>query len=200
MKERGFLRDLFYYMNPKNLSSDIKGYGYSLSVKRTLLLFIAEIIGAVGVGYLFGLTPFFTTIVAVFGILCFPILLKNSYKGRYEQQRFSDITEYMEQMLYSFRANHSVLTSLDESSRSFDEGPMKRTILEAINKINTSQGVHSTQQGLAHIESFYKNNRLRTIHKFMLRVEQIGGCFDSTIDVLLKDREMWVERQNLLRY
>lgn len=198
-KKSGFLKEIFYYVNPKNLSSEVKRYGYKLSPGKTILELLGGLGFALVIGNLFELHMGGMMCIALVCLLFIPYLIKCTYKLKYEQQRFSDIAEYIEHMLYSFKSTRKVLTSLSEVAHSFDAGPMKDTIEAAKEKILSSIHGDVEKEGLKIIENAYRCERVRTMHRFMLKVENLGGSFDNTIDLLLEDRSMWVDRQLIMQ-
>lgn len=193
-KRRSSLRNALYYANPHNLSREVAKLGYKLSVKKTMMSYCIYVVASLLAGYLFQLERVPLLIVCFSGLFFIPIVLKNSYKNRFEQQRFSEITEYMEHMLYAFRANHKILQSLNDVELSFRQGPMYDAIQDAKNEILRGSGKNIERSGLKKIEDRYPCERLRAIHKFMVEVEFIGGNFDEAIDLLLEDRTAWVDR------
>lgn len=200
-KKRTGLRELLYYANPKHLSQEVAGLGYTLSIKKTLTAYAVYVIASILVAWLFELHFIPMVILVAFGVLFIPTVLKNGYKNLYEQQRFSEVTEYMEHMLYSFRVNHKILQSLNEVELSFQKGPMYDAIQAAKDEIRTGSGKGGgvERNGLKIIENKYPCERLRAIHKFMVEVEYLGGDFDESIDLLLEDRMTWVDRTTLFQ-
>ena len=194
-KKRKSNKSIFYYLNPKNLSAEIHSYGFKISVGRTLAFYIVFAIALGICGWLMSMHPISIAAVAITGLLVIPILIRNTYKQQYEQMRFSDVSQYMEQMLYSFRGNKKIVNSLKDVLSVFDEGPMRAVILDALEYIyNENEGdVHS--DALKIIEREYKTERLITIHRFLAKVETIGGDFENSIQLLLQERSMWADRQ-----
>jgi hypothetical protein len=193
-KKHSSLRDAIYYANPHNLSREVAKLGYKLSVKKTMMSYLIYMAVAILAGVLFQLEKIPMIIICLSGFFFIPIVLKNSYKNQFEQQRFSEITEYMEHMLYAFRTRHKILQSLNDVELSFRQGPMYDAIQEAKNEILRGHGRNIERNGLKKIEDKYPCERLRAIHKFMVEVEFIGGDFNEAIDLLLEDRTAWVDR------
>lgn len=194
-KQRNRIAEAVYYANPHNLSREVAKLGYTLSVKKTAVSYVVYMVAAFLAGWMFELKPVPMIILILSGIFFIPVILRNSYKNMYEQHRFSEVTEYMEHMLYSFRANHKILQSLNEVELSFRQGPMYETIQEAKKEILTGSGRGGVEKnGLKVIEKRYDCERLRAMHKFMIEVEYLGGNFDESIDLLLEDRMTWVDR------
>lgn len=194
-KNQSGIRELIYYTNPAHLSQEVAGLGYTLSAKKTILSYLAYFAASVLMGWLFQLNVFFIIILAMTGFLFVPIIIRNGYRNMFEQQRFSEVSEYMEHILYSFRSNRKILQSLNEVELSFREGPMFNAIQDAKKEIRNGNGKGGVERnGLKVIEDRYPCERLRAIHKFMVEVEYLGGNFDESIDLLLEDRMAWVDR------
>lgn len=194
-KKRSKISEMFYYANPRHLSQEVAGLGYTLSAKKTIASYLAFMAAALIVGWLFELNLIPMIILVMSGFIFIPTIIHNGYRNMYEQQRFSEVTEYMEHMLYSFRSTRKILQSLNEVELSFREGPMYDAIQDAKREILTGSGDGGVERsGLKIIEERYPCERLRAIHKFMIEVEYIGGNFDESIDLLLEDRMTWVDR------
>lgn len=189
---------LFYYANPNHISAEIKRYGYEISVKKMTFLYMLYIAATMVVGLLFKVPTITYIIFMIAGIFFMPVIIINAYKNQYEQQRFSDLSQYMEQMLYSFRVNKKIVNSLKDTSGIFEAGDMRDCIDEAIAYIFTQKSENSVREALKIIEKKYPCEKLRTMHKFMLSVERNGGNYEKSLNLLLEDRSMWADRQLLL--
>lgn len=188
---------LVQLFNPKNLQTEVRKYGYNFSAKKFYLSLLLAMGVALGVSILFKLNVGFIVLVFITCLLCVPSLLLTSYKNMYESKRFHDVSNYMEQLLYSFRRKRKILTSLEDVLVSFegDEGPMKDLIVKAINHINTSDSADNVyRDALDYIEREYDNIRLRNVHNFLIAVERNGGAVEGPVDLLLNERAMWDER------
>lgn len=193
-KERPSLATLF---NPKNLQTEVNKYGYNFSIKKFYISILVAFAAAIGVGLLFKLDIPFILIIFIVCMLCLPSLLLTSYKNMYESKRFHDVSNYMEQLLYSFRKKKKILTSLEDVLFAFesDNGPMRKVIQEAIDCIRTSESEGDIyREALDIIENEYDNTRLRNVHNFLIAVENNGGDVEQPVDLLLNDRAMWDER------
>ena len=194
VKERPSLTKL---LNPKNLQTEVNRYGYNFSIKKFYLSIFVAMAVAIGVGILFKLAIPYILFVFLICMLCLPSLLLTSYKNMYESKRFHDISNYMEQLLYSFRRKKKILTSLEDVLVAFDSdnGTMSKLIKEAINYIKTSDSDGDIyREALDIIENEYSNSRLRNLHNFLIAVERNGGDVENPVDLLLNERSMWDER------
>ncbi len=184
-------------MNPKNLQTEVSKYGYNFSAKKFYLSVLVAFAVAIGVGFLFKLSIPFILVIFIVCTLCVPSILLTSYKNMYESKRFHDVSNYMEQLLYSFRRKKKILTSLEDVLIAFegDRGPMGGLIEKAIRYIQTSETQGDIyREALDIIEQEYDNARLRNVHNFLIAVENNGGDVEAPVDLLLNERAMWDER------
>lgn len=188
----------FYYANPKNVSAEIKGYGFEVKPMRNLIFYGIYMAVMIVLGLLFGLGIIPIVILCAAGFLFVPYVITVTYRNSYQQQRFSEATQYIEQMLYSFRNNRKVVSSLKDVETIFSPGTMKSCIREAQFKILNSND-ESVEEALKIIERAYPCEKIKKIHSFMIKVEDLGGDFSESIDLLLQDRSLWVDRQLALQ-
>lgn len=193
---------LFKLLNPRNLQTSVEKYGYSFSAKKFYLFTLSALALAVGTGVLFRLDWYFVTLIAVVAGLCTPFIFLTSLKNMYSSKQFHDVSDYMEQLLYSFRRKRKILTSLEDVLVAFedDKGPMPKLVAKAIDHIRTADtdgDIH--REALDIIENEYSNDRLRSIHNFLIAVENNGGAVEKSVDLLLDERAMWDERVHLFQ-
>lgn len=194
VKQKGVF---FKMLNPKNLQTEIAKYGYSFSAKSFLLYILAAVVVATGVSVLFKLRFYLVALVFIFCLCCVPSLLLSSYKDMYEAKRFQDVSNYMETLLYSFRKNKKILSSLQDTLVAFedDNGRMREVIEEAITYIRTANtNGNLYREALDIIEKEYDTTRLRNLHTFLIAVEANGGVVENPVDLLLEERASWDER------
>lgn len=188
-------------LNPKNLQKEIDEYGYSFSQGKYMALIAGAIAGAVFCGIAFSLKWYFIVAIAVCGILCIPSLLLSGYKNMYEHKRFLDISDYMEQILYSFRATNKILYALKDTQTLYETGgKMHETIQKTIDYIeNGKEEGDLYREAFSIIEETYPCKRLRSIHEYLKSVEENGGENEGTIDLLLQDKAVWADNIILLQ-
>lgn len=195
-KER---RSALYYAMPWNLRKEINSLGYEFSAKKICMVYIAILLIMGLFGYALKLP--FVWIIPLFiaGLLFAPAMIRNAYKNKWEKKRFSDVNVYIEQMLYAFKQSQRVLTTLQDVRILFKEGSAMREVIdEAIeiiaNPSKTATSDSAQARALAVIEARYPNEYVKSLHRFMLKVESIGGNFDSSISLMLENRAMWENR------
>ncbi|MEY8391761.1 hypothetical protein D3Z36_14040 [Lachnospiraceae bacterium] len=193
-------RSRFELFHPGNLQRKIDSYGYSFSIGRYgVFLFIAAA-AAIGCGLLFCLRWYFICLVALACMAVLPFLILDGYKQMFEHRRFLDISDYMEQILYSFRLNPKILLSLKDTRTLFTKGRMHEVLGEAIHYIQ--QGIYDKdlyREALKIIEDAYPASRLNAIHEYMCTVESNGGACTEGIDLLLQDKAVWADNVMLLQ-
>lgn len=189
------MKKIIKYMNPKNLAKEIRLYGYSYSLNKQLMLMFVIILGIVVLAKIIGLT-LVQLVILIIGIsVGIPQLFVNIFRNMYEQKRFVDVSNYVEQMLYSFKRKSKILTALEETAILFPEGLIGDTMQKMINHIN-----HSSSEGNVYEEAFammeqeYNCDIVQRVHSFMKRVEMNGGKYEASIEILILDRNKWVSR------
>lgn len=157
-------------------------------------------------GWEYKLLPVYLGIVEAGAVLSVPFLLKNAGKRKKEQKRFSDASIYMNQMLYAFKRKPKVYDALRETFDIFPEGRMRETLERAL-RVYQEPGSSGdlNRMALSMIEQDYPNDRLKRMHEYFCKVENIGGSYQSGIEAQIMDRNQWIEgieehRANLMKY
>ena len=190
---------LLELLNPVNLRKQIDSYGYDFVMGKYMALMAVASAAVFALGMLFSLRWQCTTIVIVCFLLLLPGIVLDAYRNMYEHKKFLDLSDYMEQVLYSFKANHKILSSLRDTATMF-RGKMQEKILEAAAYIEAGQAKENLyQEALAIIEEAYPNRRLRNIHKYLRSVEKNGGDNMDSVDLLVKDKNIWTENVMVLQ-
>lgn len=171
-------------------------------MKKIIGIYMGYTFAGIAFGILFQLKPVFLLILIFGGFFFLPKIIANARKIKSEQARFFDINVYMEQLLYSFRKTKKILTSLEDIQIQFQNSPVYDLIEQAKKHIlETYQSEEDVEQeALELIEEQYSCVKLKMIHRFLLKVENLGGDFDNTIELLLADRSMWEQRQTHLQH
>lgn len=181
-------------LSHKNLEREVHIYGYHYSSKTHLLLIIGVLTGSIALGLIFKLSPQFVLAVVISALLILPLLILSMYKRMYEQKRFSEAGQYVDQMLYSFLKHQKIYASLKDCMRVMKEGGMYDVMKQAVSHID--RGVADSDDGvlreaLALIETAYPAEKIQTANELMLRVEERGGEFEHSVNLLLQDADVW---------
>lgn len=188
--------------NPKNLQKEVHAFGYDFRWQTYLLAFICVLLLIGAVGIFFRLQSNYIAIISLLVIVMLPVLIVDMYKRMYEQKRFADATDYMEQVLYAFRKNRKVLLALKECKDAMPEGMMKQTVAEAVEYLE--RGKARTEKGalgeaLEMIESAYKCEKIHTVHELLISAEERGGNAEKSIQLLLDNIEVWKRQVYMLQ-
>lgn len=186
----------------RQFKREIQEYGYVFSFKKFILSVLLFFIVIIGFGVLYRLDFIFIVCVCLFCVVCLPFLIKAGYKYKYEKNRFSQISLYMEQMCASFNKQSKILESLKDT-RALTNGTLKELIVEAIEYIEkgitVSDDLTIYEEAFRPIERAYKCKRLLELHRFLIKIETGGGEFKISLNGLLKDIHAWVERTYVLQ-
>lgn len=182
-------------LNHKNLQREVHMYGYHYSSKTHLMLIAGVLAGSIAIGLIFRLSAPFVLALTAASLLVLPLLILSMYQKMYEQKRFSEAGQYIEQMLYSFLKNQKIYVALKECISVFKEGQMHDVIEQAAAHID--RGMADTDAGvlreaLAMIEEAYPCEKIKASDEFMLSVEERGGEFEESTDILLMDTNVWM--------
>lgn len=180
--------------NPKNLQKEVHAFGYDFQWKTYLLTFVCVLLLMAVVAIFFKLKTEYVTVIGVLVLVMLPIFIVDMYKRMYEQKRFADVTDYMEQVLYAFRKNQNTMQALKECEDAMPEGMMKQTVNEAVSYLET--GIAKTEKGvlseaLELIENAYRCRKIHTVHELLISAEDRGGDAERSIELLLEDIEVW---------
>lgn len=199
-KKRSGKKDKIALFHPGNLQKKIDGYGYSFSMGKYSIFLTAAVAAAIGCGLLFSLRWYLMVLIVFANIIALPFLILDGYKQMYEHKQFLDVSDYMDQMLYSFRLNQKILLSLKDTRTLFREGRMYTVIGEAISYIEHGRYRKELyKEALEIIERAYPAKRLCAVHEYLRTVESNGGACGEGIDLLLQDKAVWADNVILLQ-
>lgn len=178
-----------------NIWDELADYGYDFIWLKYVEFYLATILIGVGLGLAYQLKWFWMLALIAGFLLMMPSIIKSYYRNKYEEKRYDDVTTYIEQMLYSFRKNSKIIASLRDALAVFPTGRMHDTIAAALYAAQSAPaGTNIYAEAFRVVETEYPCRRIRSLHRYMMKVEGVGGDHDAGIDALLKDRRLWVER------
>lgn len=186
--------DVGSILNPKNLQKEVHAFGYDFSFKTYLLTVLTVLLLIAVVGIFFKLQAAYVAAIGIVALLLLPVVVMNVYRRMYEQKRFSDVCDYMEQILYAFQKERKILASLEECREVFSDGMMKQGVTEAIayikaGQIKTDAGIFA--EAFQQIEKRYPCEKLHTVHELLVNAEERGGDVENSIRLLIEDIEVW---------
>lgn len=163
--------------------------------KKDLIIGLMVLILLVLTAWLFKLKVFAMAAIFIAGCALYPQIVKANDRLRENNDRFSNLTSYMENMIVAFKKNPKILMAL-VSTKDYCEGEMRLCVEQAIYIIeNDASTPDIYNKALSVIESEFKNSRLKSLHKFLISVEQGNSVnYQENLDNLYYDIHSWVTR------
>lgn len=182
-------------LSPHKALKDIKNYGYEFSWIKYLILVLGVSIGVILFGGYLGLTGAYILALTCIIVINLPIMVQNNYLSKLEYQRFIDVGNYIEQLLYSFKRHSKIDSALEDTLQIFPYGQMHDVIIQALEHMRESftKG-NAYEEALGFIAAEFDCGIIHRIHKFLVSVEVLGGAHEDAVDLLIEDRNKWVNR------
>ena len=180
--------------NPVNLQKEVHAFGYNFYWKTYFLTILCMLSLIIAVSIFFQMRMRYILIVIAASLGMLPVLIINMYKRMYEQKRFSDVVDYMEQILYSFEKEHKILKALKECRDAIPEGRMKQAVSDAVSYIEYGgkmNGENLYGDALQMIEKRYYCSRLHMVHELLISAEERGGAMEQSANLMIEDIEVW---------
>lgn len=197
-KKRKKKPNIFRYLKFGNLYKEIERYGYRYDMKSYLKSYVISLVAVLGVGVAFRLHPIAIVFLGMIMFLSVPKIILNQFRFVYEQDRFEDSTSYMESLIYSFRKNGKILESLRDI-RELSNDRIRGYIDKVIQSINQSNDINMYESSLAIIEEEYGSLRMKSLHNFLIKAEAIGGNYNRSLNILIKDLKEWNKNTYLMQ-
>ena len=183
------------YLRYRNLTQELAKYGYEYTPKKALFAYGMIVLVAAIFGLLYKLELPYIAAIGIIGLVFSPMVILQMMKGRYHTTMFSLANNYMEQFLYSFKRNGTVLNALLETATIFDEGIFHEALEKAIEHIQyTTDSEDPEREALDIVGEFFHCERIDAIHSFVIGAQRRGGDAGGSILLLAKNRAMWAER------
>lgn len=128
-----------------------------------------------------------------FSIFMIPIMLLHFYKQKKEEKRFNDIDIYLHQMAYSFQRYPKINVALEDTAKVLNKN-MRKVVNSALDVLNNSTSDNVYKEALEIIEKEYNCQRINTLHRFLISIEERGGSYYNSLNVLIDDFDRWVKR------
>ncbi len=167
--------------------------GTELSLKQYIVWLIVYITGLLCISLLYRLKPVYILIVLIIGGATVPPLLLYRYMQRCESKRFNDVDIYLHQMAYSFQRYPKINVALKDTQKVLT-GAMGEVVDKAIRELEYSDADSVYKEALAIIEDAYPCPRIETLHRFLISIEERGGKYYNSLQVLIDDYDRWVKR------
>ena len=115
---------------------------------------------------------------------------------KYYLNKYYDVVQYMEQMIYSFKKQPKIREALSDAQKVSTER-MKEIIEEVLVSIDSKATENIYEESLDIIGKEYDCKRLRSLHSFLIKIEKNGGEYETYIIILLEDIKEWSDRLSL---
>lgn len=186
------------YLKYPFLKNEIERMGYQLKGGVILKTFLPLYGSVFLISYFYQLKPPYLFFLLFISTIIAPYHIFHEYKNQYQKKKYLDLTVYMEQMLYSFQRHPKIVDALNDTGFVFTEGEMKKLIEQAKDKILSGDSKNLFLDALEMIELGYPCQRLRIMHNFFIKVEERGGEYKETANLLLDDRQRWKTSTEIL--
>ncbi len=177
---------------------EIAEYGYEFSTSRFYKIMAGSTVGILVIGYLFQLRSIYLVILVLAMMIAVPMVIRDTYRDLYQQRRFDDLNNYLEQLMMSFKRHGNLLISLQETSQIFKDGILLERLEQVISYLEFNEEPDIYEKSFAIIEQEFNCYRLEKIHRFLIQIEKWGGAYQETLDLLAQERLLWVQRVYLL--
>lgn len=185
------MRRFINYISIKRLKSDIAAMNGVMPLRR----FIAAvgISGALvfGACMLYRIQWCVALAVMAVCVLMIPALVRNYFHERSEMMQFADVDIYLHQMTYSFMRNPKIIIALKDV-QTISTGKLRECIDRAIDELDYGMSGNVYEDALGIIEDEYNCARIKALHRFMVTVEEKGGKYKGSLEVLLEDFDRWI--------
>ncbi len=183
----------------RKMQKIIEEYGYDYSLRKHVTFMGAAIIFIFLLCHLMRIKMAGVCVVFTGTVIAIPIIIGYYYRVLYEEKRFSDSVDYMEYVIYSFLRTPKIINTLEEVQK-LCHGNMRQCIEKAVDRIQYADVYKDIYvDAFYHIEKEYGTDRMRALHRFLVQIEQQGGEYAKSMEVLLEDIRQWSEMVYLLQ-
>lgn len=192
MKElKSKLKEFITSYKFSNIKDTIEGMGFTISPKVIGFYILMAFFLSFFVGTILKLNVLYSLIVVLFFILCIPKLLIYHFKFDFEKQKFTDIVNYMERLIYAYQKSGKLYTAL-EDVQAVSSKRLQREIKKALHFIDNGKAKENLyKEALWYIEKHNNCTRLQTLHNYLIDVELNGGESTASLDLLIEDIRAW---------
>lgn len=191
------MKKVLKYLSVTQLMEDVRDMNGVMPVRRFVITTIAAGAGVYGACLLYRINYVLAFVVMLVAVAMIPGLVRNYFRECSEAARFADVDVYLHQMTYSFIRNPKVNMALKDAY-AISTGRLKRCLSRAIEELEYGMGQRVYEDALRIIEEEYDCARIRTLHKFIVSVEEKGGRYRGAMEVLLEDFDRWIN--NVYKY
>lgn len=191
------MRRVLKYLSVNQIMRDIADVNGVMSVRRFIITTVVAGSAVFGACMLYRINYILSVLVMFIAVLMVPGLVRGYFRERYDASRFSDVDIYLHQISYSFMRTPKINLALQDVYE-ISSGSLKQCIGRALEELQYGMGDRVYNDALKIIEEEYNCARIRSLHKFIISVEEKGGRYSGAMDVLLEDFDRWVN--NVYKY
>lgn len=182
-------------LNPRYLRMKVKTYGYDYNLGSFMLQLIAMLAAVIGCSLYFKLEWWSVAVTVAASIACAPFVVIAQYEHLYNSNKYDQLVQYLEYMIYTFKVHPKILTSLKETS-ALTNGEIKKYVDQAVHYIeNETESPDVFENALGIIEAHYPSSRVLALHRCMITVEEKSSIeYQDSIDNLYFDVRAWSTR------
>ena len=174
------MKKILRYLSVKQLMEDIADLNGVMSVRRFVLSTMLAGVAVYGACLLYRINYIAALFVMILAVIMIPGLVRNYFMERSKASRFADVDVYLHQMTYSFIRNPKVNIALQDAY-AISSGRLKRCLSRAIEELQYGMGERVYEDALKIVEEEYDCSRIRTLHKFLVSVEEKGGRYTGAM-------------------
>lgn len=167
-------------------------------IRKLVGMYGGWVIVTIIVVYFFQLTTSSAWSLFLIGIIMLPVIWYGDIRRCRSEKDFYEMTGYMEQLLYSYHREKTILDSLEDCRTLYiSESRMGMALSEAVEKLHDGGNCEKETVIAAAfhcIESIYPSKRLKMMHTFLENVSRMGGEYRGALDILLRDLQLWKQR------
>ena len=186
-------RNVRQYFSYRRIQQKAEESGAACTPQGYAGIFEAVMVITVLTGWFYRLQPIWIFMVMAAGILCIPAVTATYFSGKEKKKKFHDVDVYIHQMIYSFERQPKILTALEDTLKVTDH-KMKNCIIAAIQEMQYGTTKDVYRMALKNIEKEYACSRITTLHTFLTQVEEKGGEYKSSLEILRCDADHWVKQ------
>lgn len=185
------MKRLIEYLSFNGIKKDVRELNGNLSMKNFIIVTCMWGAGIYGMCLLYRMNWYVSGLVMIAAIMMVPGLVRNYFKELYEMRRFADVDIYLHQTAYSFMRTPKVNMALKDAQM-ISTGKLRKCIDKAVDELEYGMSEQVYASALGIIEDEYQCARIKTLHRFIINVEERGGNYKGALEVLIEDFDRWV--------
>lgn len=187
-------------MKKEILKDKLNKYGTRISTKTFYMEVFGIISGIIIISILLKLNLRFLIVILCIAIVIVPLIVLAWYRQITCAKKFCLLTDYLSNVIPIFMQKSKIRYTLGELS-TITSDEMKDAIDKAIEYIDkTKDDPNLFENALRIIEKEFPNSRVKSIHKFLIQVENLNSTsYKDIASNLYIDVENWIKRTYTFR-